>query len=84
MATVTVAALTHDLIRKRSLVTMVWDDDPEKRVALPVPYAAISTASRPRPRRRCARCPPKPDRYRSRRRLDPYSAGLASGLAVAA
>jgi hypothetical protein len=38
MATVTVAALTHDLIRKRSLVTMVWDDDPEKRVALPVPY----------------------------------------------
>ena len=38
MASVTVAALTHDLIRKRSLVTMVWDDDPEKRVALPVPY----------------------------------------------
>ena len=34
----TVAALTHDLIHKRSLVTMVWDDDPEKRVALPVPY----------------------------------------------
>jgi hypothetical protein len=38
MASVTVAALTHDLIRKRSLVTMVWDDDPEKRVALYVPY----------------------------------------------
>jgi hypothetical protein len=38
MASVTVAALTHDLIRKRSIVTMVWDDDPEKRVALPVPY----------------------------------------------
>ena len=38
MASVTVAALTHDLTRKRSLVTMVWDDDPEKRVALPVPY----------------------------------------------
>jgi len=37
MASVTVAALTHDLIRKRSLVTMVWDDGPEKRVALPVP-----------------------------------------------
>ena len=38
MASVTVAALTHDLVRKRSIVTMVWDDDPEKRVALPVPY----------------------------------------------
>jgi len=38
MASVTVAALTHDLIGKRSIVTMVWDDDPEKRVALPVPY----------------------------------------------
>lgn len=35
---VTVAALTHDLVRKRSIVTLVWDDDPEKRVALPVPF----------------------------------------------
>ncbi len=35
---VTVAALTHDLMRKRSIVTLVWDGDPEKRVALPVPF----------------------------------------------
>ena len=35
---VTIAALTHDLVRKRSVVTMVWDDDPEKRVGLPVPF----------------------------------------------
>jgi hypothetical protein len=35
---VTVAALTHDFIRKRSIVTLVWDDDPEKHVALPVPF----------------------------------------------
>jgi hypothetical protein len=35
---VTIAALTHDLVRKRSIVTLVWDDDPEKRVALPVPF----------------------------------------------
>ena len=34
----TVAALTHDLIRKRSIVTVIWDDDAEKRVALPVPF----------------------------------------------
>jgi hypothetical protein len=38
MSSVTVAALTHDLMRKRSIVTLVWDDDPEKRVALPVPF----------------------------------------------
>ena len=35
---VTIAALGHDLVRKRSIVTLVWDDDPEKRVALPVPF----------------------------------------------
>jgi hypothetical protein len=35
---VTVAALTHDLVRKRSVATLIWDDDPEKRVALPVPF----------------------------------------------
>jgi len=34
----TVAALTHDLVRKRSIVTVIWDDDAEKRVALPVPF----------------------------------------------
>jgi hypothetical protein len=35
---VTIAALTHDLVRKRSIVTLVWNADPEKRVALPVPF----------------------------------------------
>ena len=35
---VTIAALTHDLMRQRSIVTLVWDNDLEKRVALPVPY----------------------------------------------
>ncbi len=38
MSSVTVAVLTHDLLRKRSIVTLVWDGDPEKRVALPVPF----------------------------------------------
>jgi hypothetical protein len=37
-AGIIVAALTHDLVRKRSLVTLVWESDPEKRVALPVPF----------------------------------------------
>ncbi|GJE60995.1 hypothetical protein [Methylobacterium trifolii] len=35
---VTVAALTHDLVRKRSIVSLVWTDEPEKTVALPVPF----------------------------------------------
>jgi hypothetical protein len=37
-ARVTIAAVTHDVVRKRSIVTLVWDADPEKRLALPVPY----------------------------------------------
>ena len=37
-SSVTIAALSHDLVRKRSIVTLVWGDDPEKRVALPVPF----------------------------------------------
>jgi hypothetical protein len=35
---ITVVALTHDLVRKRSIVTMTWDADPEKKLGLPVPY----------------------------------------------
>ena len=35
---VTVAALTHELLRKWSIATLIWDGDPEKRVALPVPF----------------------------------------------
>jgi hypothetical protein len=38
MPSITVAALTHDLMRKRSLVTLGWDDDPEKMLSLPVPF----------------------------------------------
>ncbi len=43
---VTVAALSHDLVRKRSIVSLVWDDDPEKRVALPVPFGCSIDAVR--------------------------------------
>ncbi|WP_375466367.1 hypothetical protein [uncultured Methylobacterium sp.] len=37
-STVTVVALSHDLRRKRSIVSLAWTDDPEKNVALPVPF----------------------------------------------
>ena len=35
---ITVIALTHDLVRKRSIVMMTWDSDAEKKLGLPVPY----------------------------------------------
>ena len=38
MPSVTVAALTHDLVRKRSFATLAWDADPEKMVSLPVSF----------------------------------------------
>lgn len=43
---VVVAALAHDLVRKRSLVKLVWESDPEKRVALPVPFGCSLEALR--------------------------------------
>jgi hypothetical protein len=35
---VTVTSLFHDLVNKRSSVSVVWDSEPEKRLNLPVPY----------------------------------------------
>ena len=35
---VSIAALTHDLVARRSLVTLVWAAEPDKRITLPVAY----------------------------------------------
>jgi hypothetical protein len=35
---VVITGLFHDLTLKRSTVSVVWDNDPEKRMGLPVPY----------------------------------------------
>jgi hypothetical protein len=35
---VTVTGLFHDLVNKRSSVSVVWDNEPEKRLSLPVTY----------------------------------------------
>lgn len=43
---VTVVSLTHDLVRNRSVVGLVWLNDPEKRIALPVPYGCTLEAVR--------------------------------------
>jgi hypothetical protein len=37
-ASVIITGLFHDLMLKRSLVSVVWSDDSEKRLSLPVPY----------------------------------------------
>jgi hypothetical protein len=34
----TIAGLNHDLKAKRSIVILVWDDDPERRLFLPVKF----------------------------------------------
>jgi hypothetical protein len=35
---VTVTGLFHDFVNKRSSVSVVWDNEPEKRLNLLVPY----------------------------------------------
>ena len=38
MTSVAVVALTHDLVQKRSFVTVVWESEKDKRLVLPVPF----------------------------------------------
>lgn len=38
MATLKIEGLSRDLIKKRTHVTVVWEDNPEKRLGLPVPF----------------------------------------------
>ena len=47
IATATITGLNHDLKAKRSIVILVWDDDPERRLFLPVPFGC-SFADLPR------------------------------------
>ena len=38
MTTLMITGLHRDVLRNRSFVTVVWKDDPEKRLGLPVPH----------------------------------------------
>jgi hypothetical protein len=38
MTTLIIGSLYRDIVKKRSLVTITWEDDPEKRLGLVVPY----------------------------------------------
>jgi hypothetical protein len=37
MATLKITGLHRDVLRNRSFVTVTWENDPEKRLGLPVP-----------------------------------------------
>jgi hypothetical protein len=36
--TLTIDGLNRDLVKKRSIVTLKWENDPEKRLGLTVPF----------------------------------------------
>ena len=36
--TVKIASLVHDIATRKSIVTLIWGDGSERRIALPVPY----------------------------------------------
>ena len=38
MTTLVISGLYHDVLKNRSLVTVRWEDEPEKRLGLPVPF----------------------------------------------
>jgi hypothetical protein len=38
MTNLLITGLFHDTARKRSVVSVQWQDDPEKRLSLPVPF----------------------------------------------
>ena len=38
MTTLTIEGLNRDVLKKRSIVTLKWKNDPEKRLGLPVPF----------------------------------------------
>jgi hypothetical protein len=35
---VTIASLAHDVAKRKSIVTLIWGDGSERRIALPIPY----------------------------------------------
>jgi hypothetical protein len=37
MTTLKITGLHRDVLRNRSFVTVVWENDPEKRLGLPIP-----------------------------------------------
>jgi hypothetical protein len=46
MTTLTIDGLNRDVLKKRSIVTLKWKDDPEKRLGLTVPFDCTSDTLR--------------------------------------
>lgn len=38
MDSVRLLTLTHDFLKKRSIALLVWENDPEKKIAVPVAF----------------------------------------------
>jgi hypothetical protein len=38
MTTLIIDGLNRDVLKRRSIVTLKWENDPEKRLGLPVPF----------------------------------------------
>jgi hypothetical protein len=59
---VTITGLFHDLVLKRSSVSVVWSDDPDKRMNLPIPYGCALDDIQAEAERPCVCCPTWPRR----------------------
>jgi hypothetical protein len=38
MSALTLVGVTHEFQKKRSLALLVWNDDPEKKISVPIPF----------------------------------------------
>ena len=56
MATATIVGLNHDLRAKKSYVQLVWDDEADKRLSLPVPFGCSFADLPAETDRLCGRC----------------------------
>ncbi len=41
MTTLIIDGLNRDVLKRRSIVTLKWENDPEKRLGLPVPFDCV-------------------------------------------
>ncbi len=46
MSTLTLVGVTHEFEKKRSLAILVWNDDPEKKISVPIPFGCPFDSTR--------------------------------------
>jgi hypothetical protein len=55
MTTLIIDGLNRDVLKRRSIVTLKWENDPEKRLGLPVPFDCPLDTLRAEAERQCGR-----------------------------